>query len=454
VLSSKFRFPEVFPNVRFIASLLRTFCPYVTTLVSDPALNPIALSDLSLPTTICTWRRLLRVTVLAGTALSFIGCGNPKGAPSAPNEAISITMQPLSQTVPIGGAATFTVAATGTPPLSYQWSEDGVEIPGVIGTSYSTPVTQPSAGGSTAIGSFQVKVSSAGSSIVSNAATLTAGPRSPKVGDLRYLLWQQVDVPSLFNKIGSGVGEVEVNPGSIIDTVAYNALGTPLGIGSSFACGAGSCTYRYLYQPLPPAMTALNFFYQGGNYSSYISNLQSYTAPNIVITSLDLEPAEDAYAVSWVQTTQAGGFDYRLDPVVPAGTGQQAQIQAQATLDGKESRIVTAVSFDASGNAILISYGWTGDTTTVYETQTIVVPQQNQISSAVSSAATTLANAGYFISAFGGNDTDGYILIGGRVQGDNLPRPIIQISTATQPPYPTPVVYLDEGGPPTLLTEQ
>jgi hypothetical protein len=122
-------------------------------------------------------------------------------------------------------------------------------------------------------------------------------------------------------------------------------------------------------------------------------------SPNVVITSLDLEPVENAYAVSWVQTTQPGGFDYRRDPVVPAGTGQQAQIQAQATLDGKESRIVTAVSFDASGNAILISYGWTGDTTTAYETQTIMVAQQNQISSAVSSAATTPANAGYFISA-------------------------------------------------------
>jgi len=201
-------------------------------------------------------------------------------------------------------------------------------------------------------------------------------------------------------------------------------------------------------------MTALNFFYQGGDYSSYVSDLQSYTAPNIVITSLDLEPAENAYAVSWVQTTQTGGFDYRLDPVVAAGTGQQAQIQAQATLDGKESRIVTAVSFDASGNAILISYGWTGDTTTTYETQTIMVPQENQISSAVTSAAMTLANAGYVISAFGGNDTDGYILIGERVQGDNLPRPMVQNSTTTQPPYPTPVVYLHELGDVTLLFEQ
>jgi hypothetical protein len=441
--------------VRFLAGLLRPFCPCVSILVSKAALNPVAVSDLSLRTTTCTWRRFLRMTVLAGTALSFIGCGNGKSTPSAPNEAVSITMQPLNQTVPIGETATFTVTATSTSPLSYQWSMNGVDIPGATGTSYSTPVPQPSTPGSTAIGSFQVKVSSAASSIVSNAATLTAGPRSPKAGDLRYLLWQQVDTSGLFNSAG-GSGEVGVraNHGNILDTSVYDALSSPLGFGSSFACGGGACNWNYVYELLPPAMTALNFFYQGGNYSSYASDLQSYTAPNIVITSLDLEPAEDAYAVSWVQTTQTGGFDYRLDPVIPAGTNQQAQIQAQATLDGKESRIVTAISFDASGNAILISYGWTGDTTTVYETQTIVVPQQNQISSAVTSAATTLAKAGYFISAFGGNDTNGYILIGARVQGDNLPRPMVQISTTTQPPYPTPVIFLRELGVTTLLYEQ
>jgi hypothetical protein len=402
-----------------------------------------------------TWQWFLRVLLLGGTALSFIGCGDKNGTTSVPAQAVSITVQPLSQTVPIGEAATFTVTVTGPSPLSYQWSMNGVDIAGATGASYTTPpVTDPSPGGSTAIGAFQVKVSNPTSNLVSNAATLTAGPRSPKAGDLRYLFWQQVDTAGLFSKVG-GSGEVEVNPGSIINTVAYNALATPLGLGSSAACGDGSCTWLYAYQPLPAAMTALNMYYQGGKYSTYISDLQSYTAANVVITSLDLEPAENAYAVSWVQTTQAEGFDYRLDPVVPPGTGQQAQIQAQATLDGKESRIVTAVSFDASGNAILISYGWTGDTTTTYETQTILVPEQNQISSAVVSAATTLANPGYFISAFGGNDTNGYILIGARVQGDNLPRSIVQFSTATQPPYPTPVVYLHElGGVITFLYEQ
>jgi hypothetical protein len=400
-----------------------------------------------------TSRRFLGVLVLGGTACSFIGCGTTNGNTSVPAQAVGITMQPLSQTIPIGEAAIFTVTATGSSPLSYQWSTNGADIPGATGISYTTPVTQLSAAGSTALGSFQVKVSNPTSNLVSSAATLTAGPRSPKAGDLRYLFWQQVDITGLFNQ-GGGVGEVLVGPSGYLSTSADNALGTPLGLGSSFACGEGQCSWSYAYEPLPPAMTALNMHYQGGNYANYIADLSSYAAANVVITSLDLEPVESAYALSFVQTTQAGGFDSRLDPVVPAGTGQQAQIQAQATLDGQESRIVTAASFDASGHAILISYGWTGDTTTVYETQTIVVPQQNQISSAVSSAATTLASAGYFISAFGGNDTGGYMLIGERVKGDTLPRAMVQLSITTQPPFPSPVVYLQEFGVATLLYEQ
>jgi hypothetical protein len=40
----------------------------------------------------------------------------------------TIIAQPTNQTVAVGGTATFTVAATGTPPLAYQWSFNGTNI--------------------------------------------------------------------------------------------------------------------------------------------------------------------------------------------------------------------------------------------------------------------------------------------------------------------------------------
>jgi hypothetical protein len=381
----------------------------------------------------------LKVAFFAGTALLWAGCGGKSGTVIPPAEGAAITQQPLSQTVPIGEAATFTVTATGTVPLSYQWSENGSVIPGATSSSYTTPTVELGAGGSTSIGTFQVTVSNPIGTVRSSTATLSAGARSPKAGDLRYLPDQQVDEPGLLRASGTGGVQIE---GNIQSESITNGLGSPLGIGSN-ACGEidgeGICGWPFEYQLLPTPVTGLDMFYQPGNYTEYVSDLQSYSAPNIVYTSLDLDPAEDAYALSWVKTTGSGGFDYRIDPLVPSGANQQTQIQAQATLDGTESRVITAASFDAAGNAVLISYGWQVDTTTVYEMQTTVVPP-----SEVLTATTDLANNGYIISAFGGNDTNGYILIGMRVQGDTLPRPITAANVPTTMPYYSPVVYFFE----------
>lgn len=40
-------------------------------------------------------------------------------------------------------------------------------------------------------------------------------------------------------------------------------------------------------------------------------------------------------------------------------------------------------------------------------------------------AAKSLAAAGYIITAFGGDVTNGILLVGTRVKGDSLPRPIL-----------------------------
>lgn len=161
-------------------------------------------------------------------------------------------------------------------------------------------------------------------------------------------------------------------------------------------------------------------FYKGHDLPEFASDMQAILAPNVVVTSLDLVPAEQNYAISWVQTAQAGGFDYRLEavPVV--------QIQATTAQDGAQSRVITAVSFDAQGQANLISYGWQGDTTTQYETNAILSPPQG-----VASGATGLAAAGYIVSAFGGNDTNGYLLVGTGVKGDSLPRAMQVITPAS-----------------------
>jgi hypothetical protein len=81
----------------------------------------------------------------------------------------SIATQPVSQTVNLGQTATFSVAATGTAPLSYQWRKNGVAISGATSASYTTPAALLADNGA----QFSVIVSNAGGSVTSANAVLT-----------------------------------------------------------------------------------------------------------------------------------------------------------------------------------------------------------------------------------------------------------------------------------------
>jgi len=86
-----------------------------------------------------------------------------------PPVAPAITTQPANQTATVGQTATFSVVATGTAPLSYQWQKNGTDISGATSSSYTTPATATSDSGAT----FQVTVSNSLGSATSNPATLT-----------------------------------------------------------------------------------------------------------------------------------------------------------------------------------------------------------------------------------------------------------------------------------------
>jgi Zn-dependent metalloprotease len=81
----------------------------------------------------------------------------------------SITSQPANQTVAAGATATFTVTASGTAPLSYQWRKNGASVSGATSASYTTPATTTADNGAT----FSVVVTNSAGSATSNNATLT-----------------------------------------------------------------------------------------------------------------------------------------------------------------------------------------------------------------------------------------------------------------------------------------
>src|SRR5947207_1781600 len=92
----------------------------------------------------------------------------PTPTPSATPRPPRITTQPVNKTVNVGQTATFSVTATGTAPLHYQWRKNGVNISGATNSSYTTPATVAADNGSV----FSVVVSNSGGSVTSNNATL------------------------------------------------------------------------------------------------------------------------------------------------------------------------------------------------------------------------------------------------------------------------------------------
>ena len=109
----------------------------------------------------------------AGTATSNPATLTVNTAAVAP----AITTQPANQTVTAGQTATFSVAASGTAPLSYQWNKNGAPISGASSSSYTTPTTTTSDNGAL----FTVVLSNAIGSVTSNAATLNVNAVSATV---------------------------------------------------------------------------------------------------------------------------------------------------------------------------------------------------------------------------------------------------------------------------------
>ena len=123
-----------------------------------------------------------RTATAACLALSLVltGCGGGSSGESTPAPpppppaatAPAVTTAPASMTVTAGQPATFTVTASGTAPLTYQWQRSDVAVAGATSASYTLSTSLVADSGST----WRVVVSNAAGSVTSAAATLTVNP--------------------------------------------------------------------------------------------------------------------------------------------------------------------------------------------------------------------------------------------------------------------------------------
>jgi hypothetical protein len=134
----------------------------------------------------------------------------------------SFATQPTNQNVTRGANVSFTISASGTAPLSYQWLKNGTPIVGATNSTLTLTNVQ-----SSDAASYTVTVTNAVGSVTSNAAALTlVAPRISGVSVRTTLAAEQILIvgvnvaggskPALIRAAGPGLGALGV-PGTMAD---------------------------------------------------------------------------------------------------------------------------------------------------------------------------------------------------------------------------------------------
>jgi hypothetical protein len=212
-----------------------------------------------------------------------------------------ITTQPVSQTVPAGSNATFTVTATGTTPFSYQWFLGTNPITGATASNYTRADAQPADAGN-----YSVQVTNLAGSVTSSNAMLTV-VQPPVITTQPISLAVAAGSNVVFTVVAAGTGP----------------LSYQWQFGSSPIQGATANTYTRMNAQSADA----------GIYTVVVTNTAgSVTSSNAVLTVNDapvLAPINNqvAHAGSTVIVTNTATdleappeiLTFSLDPGFPAG---------------------------------------------------------------------------------------------------------------------------------------
>ncbi len=106
---------------------------------------------------------------LSTMALAVLGISGCAGGFQGYRPVLPTLTQPSSIIVPVGQTGTFSVSATGTGTITYQWYKNGSPISGATSSTYTTPPTVAGDTGSV----YTVTVTNSSGSVTSAPATLT-----------------------------------------------------------------------------------------------------------------------------------------------------------------------------------------------------------------------------------------------------------------------------------------
>lgn len=137
------------------------------------------------------------------------GCEGGAAGPS-PGPVVAppaIRQHPQDQTVTVTATATFAVVATGTAPLTYAWTRNGIPISEATTASYTTRPTTHADNRAR----YAVRVSNAAGAVTSDAAVLTVTPSPLEAALSRRFaerFGEEVPYPAFFDNVACGGAHV------------------------------------------------------------------------------------------------------------------------------------------------------------------------------------------------------------------------------------------------------
>ncbi len=299
-------------------------------------------------------------------------------APVAP----SITTQPSSVTITAGQTATFSVTATGTAPLSYQWSQNGTAISGATSSSYTTPAETTSASGT----QFTVVVSNSVGNVTSSAATLTVNPApvAPSITAQPSSVTITAGQTATFSVTATGTAPLSYQwsqNGTAISgatsssyttpTETTSASGTQFTVTVSNSAGSATSNAATLTVNAPPpgaltpSTTSLNFNnVTVGNNSSLGMTLTNSGSTNITVSNVTISGAGfTASGVSNGQIITPAQVVTVNVTFAPAATGG---VTGSVTVTSNASNSPVSISLSGTGvPAHSATLNWTASTSTV-----------------------------------------------------------------------------------------
>jgi len=262
-----------------------------------------------------------------------ITASNSKGATQsatitlALNIPLSISAHPQPQTALVGGSASFSVTATGTPAPTYQWRRNGLDLIGQTGSTLNLSNLQLSD-----TGSITVAVRNAFGTVVSNPAALTVNPIAPVIqGPLSAFAVANV---AFTYQIGTNA-----------TPATFSATGLPAGLTLNAATGVISGTPTVAPGTYNVQVTATNV--TSSDTQTLVLTVQ---APAPVITSLAAVGARVGVAFSYTITATNSPTSFLAFSLPPGLTLSGATISGTPTAAGFYSALVAAANATGLGS--------------------------------------------------------------------------------------------------------